>query len=506
MVSIIRNLCVMIYFIMHSVCYGNNTIIEKPIVAVVCSYNNHSWSQQTLDSIFSQEYSNFRLIIVDDCSNDGNQQVIRDYIKTYNIYDRVTFIENKERKRKLFNLYQVLYLCQDDEIVVVIDGDDWLENNQVFSKLNTIYNDENIWFTYGQYKNVPASQAVLWGHKEMGYCRSVPKHIQKKHAYRYYSFIYMHLRSFRGWLFKLVKLQDLIADKITGFEGDFYPASNDVAMYFPMVEMAHNHIKFIPDILYIRNLYSDIVGFKVDRKLQTTSAREIRKKPCYPILFKPEKNRLDAFKSAQASVFIICKSHFSKVSDIIENIRKNMLNVHTIHIYFNDTAENKTICRKIKNDYPNVIFLSYNELEASEQKSLKNRLLDGLMYTTDQHIIISTDSFIIDRPIDVRNAIYELEKAYAYRLYLNRDESQIKTRFLSLENDICAWKFASSINGWKGINISDDIILCRKDTFLYDIKNLKFTTVSTLYDQMHRLDSSEIKLGLFYRYKLVRRL
>ena len=218
-----------------------------------------------------------------------NPEIIQKYIDDHNLADRVTFIRNDKRHRKLFNLYKVLYECDDEELVIMLDGDDYLANNQVLAYFNNIYEDENIWFTYGQYRNVPASQAIQWGHKEMGYCRPVPKHIQRKQSYRYYSFIYMHPRSFRAWLFKLVKLEDLIADKIEGFEGDFYPASNDVAMYFPMVEMAHTHIKFISNVLYIRNLYSDIIGFKVDRRIQVASAREIRKKPCYPVVFQPKK-------------------------------------------------------------------------------------------------------------------------------------------------------------------------------------------------------------------------
>src|SRR5689334_16263879 len=99
---------------------AHNTI-ERPIVAVVCSYNNEQWSEQTLHSIFTQEYTNFRLIIVDDCSSDNNQLVIQKYIDDHNLKDRVTFIRNEQRHRKLFNLYRVLYECDDDEIVVMID-------------------------------------------------------------------------------------------------------------------------------------------------------------------------------------------------------------------------------------------------------------------------------------------------------------------------------------------------------------------------------------------------
>src|SRR5258708_6684062 len=84
-------------------------ITERPIVVVVCSYNNAEWSQNTLDSIFTQEYSNFRLIIVDDCSSDDNPLVIQQYIDDHDLANRVTFIRNTQRCRKLFNLYRVLY-------------------------------------------------------------------------------------------------------------------------------------------------------------------------------------------------------------------------------------------------------------------------------------------------------------------------------------------------------------------------------------------------------------
>jgi len=251
-------------WITHTVCeLESQEIIERPIVVVACSYNNGEWSENTLQSIFTQNYSNFRVILVDDCSTDNNVEVIENYIATNNLADRVTFIKNDVRHRKLFNLYRVLYDCHDHEIVFMLDGDDSLAHPNVFSYINELYQDDNLWFTYGQYKNVPASQAIGWGHKEMGYCRPVPKHIQRKQAYRYYSFIYMHPRTFRGWLFKLVRLEDLIADEIEGYEGDFYPASNDVAMYFPMVEMAHTHIRFIPEILYIRNFIQRLLDLKL---------------------------------------------------------------------------------------------------------------------------------------------------------------------------------------------------------------------------------------------------
>lgn len=469
---------------------------EKPIVVVVCSYNNSEWSKNTLDSIFTQNYSNFRLIIVDDCSTDGNQDVIQQYIDQHQLADKVTFIQNNQRKRKLFNLYRVLYECKDDEIVIMIDGDDWLAHPDVFSLINKTYDNEDIWFTYGQYRNVPASQALLWGHKEMGYCRSVPKHIQKKHAYRYYSFIYMHMRTFRAWLFKLVKLEDLIADKIQGFEGNFYPASNDVAMYFPMVEMAHTRIKFIPDIIYIRNLYSDIVGFKVDRTIQLASAREIRKKNCYQTLFSAQKNRLEKYKNAQADMFTICQNSLQDIEEKIKNITQMTTGIHTHYIFFKDTIENKMYGRKLKSLYPHIMFISYN---LYGNKSLKNKLLDCLNASSQQHCIVTTDSYNFLENLIISDIIYQLEKTYAYRFYLNRSIDNINSPYIELDDTICAWKFSHSIQGWRNINSINDMILCKKADLLEEIKNARFDTIYGLINTLHYNDASQSKVGLFFK-------
>src|SRR5438445_10858455 len=131
-----------VFFLCLGQAVNGNTLkkssIERPIVVVICSYNNEEWSEKTLDSIFTQEYNNFRVIIVDDCSTDRNPEIIQQYIDEHDLADRVTFIRNDKRHRKLFNLYRTLYECDDEEIVVMVDGDDFLADNQVLSYINNI--------------------------------------------------------------------------------------------------------------------------------------------------------------------------------------------------------------------------------------------------------------------------------------------------------------------------------------------------------------------------------
>src|SRR5690606_23818597 len=52
----------------------------SPLVSVVfTSYNHAEYLQQALDSILSQSFQNFELIVVDDCSTDGSAEILKSY-------------------------------------------------------------------------------------------------------------------------------------------------------------------------------------------------------------------------------------------------------------------------------------------------------------------------------------------------------------------------------------------------------------------------------------------
>lgn len=241
---------------------------EKSIVVVVPSYNNKAWYKKNLDSIFSQKYHNFRVIYTDDASPDGTGDLVKEYIREKNVGDRITLIQNKERVGSLANLYKMIQSCNKDDIIVDLDGDDWLAFNGVLSYLNKMYSDPNVWMTYGQFLYYPANT--------MGFASKVPADVIEQNTFRSLrNGAITHLRTFYAGLFQKIKKEDLM------HEGQFFQISGDMAFLLPISEMAGKHSKFIPITLYIYNASNPISDDRTNRPLQVKMENVIRAKEKY---------------------------------------------------------------------------------------------------------------------------------------------------------------------------------------------------------------------------------
>ena len=106
-------------------------------------YNSEEWIIHNLTSIVNQEYDNFDCVITDDCSTDNTVAVIEKFIIDNEVKDYFTLIKNKTRKHSVCNVYEMVNsirdICDDEDVLVTLDGDDWFYDNTVLSKLNKIY-------------------------------------------------------------------------------------------------------------------------------------------------------------------------------------------------------------------------------------------------------------------------------------------------------------------------------------------------------------------------------
>ena len=269
---------------------GSTISNEKPIVIVIPSYNNFNWFQWNLNSILMQKYNNYRVIYVNDCSSDGMgaavEKFVRENVPDYRIVnfdDSISndintitlefilevnktpnffiLVQNKNRSGALANLYRSIYSCDDEEIIATVDGDDWLYDHEVLKRLNEAYSSGEIWLTHGTLVHYPKGD-VSWS-------EPVPRDIITRNAFRNYK-CPSHLRTFYAWLFKKIRLQDLV------YEGKFYPMTWDMAMMYPMIEMAGERHKFLSQVNYVYNTANQLNDNKVNAALQNKLDKHIR--------------------------------------------------------------------------------------------------------------------------------------------------------------------------------------------------------------------------------------
>lgn len=226
----------------------------KQFVIIIPSYNNEQWCFKNLSSVLEQDYPYFRIIYIDDLSSDTTLSKVKAFIREYDADNKITLIANTQRKGACANFYYAIQSCNPNEIIVMLDGDDWLADNHVLSILNEAYADPSVWITYGQFKEFPSGY--------LGSAQALPQWVIETQSYREYDWVTSHLRTFYAFLFQKIKKEDLM------YQDEFFPMAWDLAMMFPILEMAGQHSKFIPNILYIYNRATPINDNKVNINLQ----------------------------------------------------------------------------------------------------------------------------------------------------------------------------------------------------------------------------------------------
>jgi glycosyltransferase involved in cell wall biosynthesis len=243
---------------------------EKEIVVLIPSYNNKKWYRANLDSVFAQKYSNYSVIFIDDCSTDGTYDLMIEYLKEKKILHKVKFAKMPARRGALANIYSGVHACPDRAIIVLLDGDDILAHDQVLSRINKAYSDQNIWLAYSQF--------LTWPQGEKGWNDYYDKKLIDTTTNRN-DYACSHIRTFYAALFKKIKKEDLM------YEQQFFQMAWDKAIMLPMMEMARNgHITFIPEVLYIYNKANPLNDHKIDLELQKKLDMVIRSKQKYEAL------------------------------------------------------------------------------------------------------------------------------------------------------------------------------------------------------------------------------
>ncbi len=401
---------------------------QLPLVVLICSYNNAEWVAQNLDSVFMQEYDNFRILYIDDCSQDGTPCLVQAYKEMYDKEDKITLIENTVRCRKMKNMYNAVHSCKDDEIIVQLDGDDWFCDKELLSRINHVYKTTDVWLTYGSYIDVPGNI--------LGYAKPTSPEIITNNSYRKEAWLYMPTRTFYAWLFKKIRLQDFIAEQVKDHQGLFFPSADDPAFMFPMLEMAGDHFAFVEHISYVANRDNPLIGRTAEPSLQGACACDIRWRTPYQRLASEQPQQVPQTNNT-VDVLVWSPNNVTVCAQTLDSIINYTTDIQQIFVIYEKIADQEY--KALKEQYDMVNFFAIQEL---------SQCLEQLR---TEYILVTQDATQLNNNINIETYIKHLKKTKAYGFYFAYGaqeppfyDHQSETPAILTQHiydDLYAWKF-----------------------------------------------------------------
>lgn len=217
----------------------NYPIQNQKFVVVIAARNNGEGARKTLQSVLNQMYENYRVVYIDDASNDGSFEHAKDLILESPKSEIVQIYQTESMQGKLASLKAVIDTCEDREIVVIVGDEDRLAHEWVLQRLNQYYANSDLWMTTGKAIQIPHFTLQEAFQEDF---------VRKAHSNHF------HLKTFYAALFKKIEEKDLL------FQDHFMPDSVDSAYMIPMLEMAERHHAHLSDVMYLicKNEIEDI--------------------------------------------------------------------------------------------------------------------------------------------------------------------------------------------------------------------------------------------------------
>ncbi len=227
------------------------------------SFNVSATARQAILSIAAQSYQNWHLYVIDDCSTDNSESVVKSLFSSLQIEDKLTYVKNTSKKWEVENTLIGLSMCKDDDIIVRIDLDDYCLMTATFEILNKVYQDpslEAVW------------TAHLWFSDKTGITNTNISGPLPDDADPYvHPWVSSHLKTWRKYV--LNGVNDL---NYRGKDGEYARRAGDQFFYVPVLKLAKKRA-FLPITAYAYRCNQSPETFQsIDAKFQYDEAQYLR--------------------------------------------------------------------------------------------------------------------------------------------------------------------------------------------------------------------------------------
>lgn len=448
-------------------------------------------------SICNQSYTNFDVVFIDDGSNDTTYQRAKELANIHHCNRHFTFIQNEKKKGSTECLLEQVQGLQDDDIVVFFEENSWFSDNMVLHRLNEVFKNQDVWLAYCQHANYKT--------KEKGKCIPVSSKNLFSNSMRRKPWFSPRLKCFYASLFKKVHVGDFF------FRGKCVHEAFDSAYMFPMIEMAKDHVIFLPQIqchfvnkdVKDRQRPSFLYPRKCQQKIMATSA--------YPPL--KDLSSSPSLLSSSADLLIFSYDRPLQLFALLESVEQKFKGLDQIAVLYKTSSNSFDICyEKVKDRFKQVRFIKQTKTDGSDFKPLILTFVQEI--SQSDHIIFSVDDIIVKSEVDIPKSIHLLETSHAFFFSFRLGDhikycymggyAQNIPNFVEMPYHTMAWQLDSARGDWN-YYYSLDMTLYRKKDVLDVFTDIFFDNPNTLepaWEKAHKKKhKSKIKqfIGLCYR-------
>jgi len=237
-----------------------DAFVSNRMKVIVPFFNAGEFLDNCVSSLLIQDYEHFDVIAIDDASTDGS------YERIPTDDPRFTLLRNDQRRGGAYNFHQAFTeLCAPDDIVVHLDGDDWLACQDALSYINIFYNLHDCWVMYGQFR---------FSDGRFGVARPYPNReaFEQLRSVWYASAV----RTFRAGLYHRIADHDPDYRCMKNKDGDWYTSAMDQAVMYPVLELAgYDRVRYNHRVLYVYNILNPLNIHKTRRDEEHANNVEI---------------------------------------------------------------------------------------------------------------------------------------------------------------------------------------------------------------------------------------
>lgn len=115
---------------------------KNPLVSIgIITYNQKSYLKKCIDSCLMQDYQNIEIIIADDCSTDGTQDMLEEYRLLYP--EKIKVLVSEVNKGITANSNVVLASCSG-EYIALTGGDDAFESDKISKQVKVFIDNAEV--------------------------------------------------------------------------------------------------------------------------------------------------------------------------------------------------------------------------------------------------------------------------------------------------------------------------------------------------------------------------